>query len=44
MIFYRFSDLEDIIKKKNLKVMVLSYPSNPTGAILSKEEVISYII
>ncbi|BDB02980.1 pyridoxal phosphate-dependent aminotransferase [Clostridium botulinum] len=33
-----FSDLEDIIKKEKPKVMVLSYPSNPTGAILSKEE------
>ncbi|PIH00890.1 pyridoxal phosphate-dependent aminotransferase [Clostridium combesii] len=33
-----FSDLENIIEKEKPKVMVLSYPSNPTGAILSKEE------
>ncbi|KRU24796.1 putative N-succinyldiaminopimelate aminotransferase DapC [Clostridium sporogenes] len=33
-----FLDLENIIKKEKPKVMVLSYPSNPTGAILSKEE------
>lgn len=33
-----FSVLQDIIKKEHPKVMVLSYPSNPTGAILSKEE------
>ncbi|MDS1004641.1 aminotransferase class I/II-fold pyridoxal phosphate-dependent enzyme [Clostridium sporogenes] len=33
-----FSYLENIIKEEKPKVMVLSYPSNPTGAILSKEE------
>ncbi|MFV3011960.1 pyridoxal phosphate-dependent aminotransferase [Clostridium botulinum] len=33
-----FLDLENIIKKEKPKVMVVSYPSNPTGAILSKEE------
>ncbi len=33
-----FLDLENIIKKEKPKVMVLSYPSNPAGAILSKEE------
>ena len=31
-------NLEKIIKKEKIKYMILSYPSNPTGAILSKEE------
>ncbi|EKO1914353.1 aminotransferase class I/II-fold pyridoxal phosphate-dependent enzyme [Clostridium botulinum] len=33
-----FSNLESILQKEKPKVMVLSYPSNPTGAILSKED------
>ncbi|MCY6370573.1 pyridoxal phosphate-dependent aminotransferase [Clostridium ganghwense] len=33
-----FDRLEEIILKEKPKVMVLSYPSNPTGAILSKED------
>ncbi|EPY2307205.1 pyridoxal phosphate-dependent aminotransferase [Clostridium sporogenes] len=33
-----FSNLENILQKEKPKVMVLSYPSNPTGAILSKED------
>ena len=32
------SDIEDKIKTMNIKYLVLSLPSNPTGAILSKEE------
>jgi aminotransferase len=32
-----FSKLQDIIKQQNPKLLVLSYPSNPTGAVLSKE-------
>lgn len=32
-----FSKLEEIIRAQKPKVMVLSYPSNPTGAVLSKE-------
>ncbi|WP_010240809.1 pyridoxal phosphate-dependent aminotransferase [Clostridium arbusti] len=32
-----FSKLQNIIKQQNPKLLVLSYPSNPTGAILSKE-------
>lgn len=30
--------LKEIIEKENPKIMVLSYPCNPTGAILSKED------
>ncbi|EJO5348704.1 aminotransferase class I/II-fold pyridoxal phosphate-dependent enzyme [Clostridium botulinum] len=33
-----FSALENTIKNEKPKAMVLSYPSNPTGAILSKED------
>ncbi len=33
-----FSNLENILQKEKPKVMVLSYPSNPTGSILSKED------
>lgn len=33
-----FQDLESLVGEHKPKVMVLSYPSNPTGAILSKEE------
>ena len=32
------NDIEDKIKTMNIKYLVLSLPSNPTGAILSKEE------
>ena len=33
-----FSNLERLINNEKPKILVLSYPSNPTGAILSKEE------
>lgn len=33
-----FHVLERIIKEEKIKYMLLSYPSNPTGAILSKDE------
>lgn len=33
-----FDELEELISKEKPKVMVVSYPSNPTGAILSKED------
>lgn len=33
-----FDDLMDILKRERPKVLVLSYPSNPTGAILSEED------
>jgi aminotransferase len=33
-----FQNLEHLVSKHNPKVMVLSYPCNPTGAVLSKEE------
>lgn len=33
-----FHNLEETIKIEKPKLMVLSYPSNPTGAVLSKEE------
>lgn len=33
-----FNKLEEIILKESPKIMVLSYPSNPTGAVLSKED------
>lgn len=33
-----FQQLETLIKTENPKVMVVSYPSNPTGAIISKED------
>lgn len=33
-----FETLEKKIKEENIKYMILSYPSNPTGAILSKYE------
>ncbi|MDW8801274.1 aminotransferase class I/II-fold pyridoxal phosphate-dependent enzyme [Clostridium sp. A1-XYC3] len=33
-----FEQLETLIKTENPKVMVVSYPSNPTGAIISKED------
>lgn len=33
-----FSDIENKIIKHDIKLMVLSYPSNPTGALLSKED------
>lgn len=33
-----FEMLKALIKKENIKYMILSYPSNPTGAILSKSE------
>ena len=33
-----FQNLENLIIEHNPKVMVLSYPSNPTGAVLSNEE------
>lgn len=32
-----FDNLADLIKNENPKVMVLSYPSNPTGAVLSEK-------
>ena len=34
-------NLQKIIKEEKIKYMILSYPSNPTGAILSKEEYIN---
>lgn len=33
-----FDELEELISKEKPKVMVVSYPSNPTGAILSNED------
>lgn len=33
-----FNKLEEIILKENPKIMVLSYPCNPTGAVLTKED------
>lgn len=33
-----FDELEELINKEKPKVMVVSYPSNPTGAILPKED------
>lgn len=33
-----FENLQHLILEHNPKAMVLSYPSNPTGAVLSKEE------
>lgn len=33
-----FKELEEKIKEEKIKYLVLSYPCNPTGAILSKEE------
>jgi aminotransferase len=33
-----FDELQDLINKEQPKVMVVSYPANPTGAILSKED------
>ncbi|WP_195264002.1 MULTISPECIES: aminotransferase class I/II-fold pyridoxal phosphate-dependent enzyme [unclassified Clostridium] len=33
-----FDNLNDLLKKQNIKYMVLSYPCNPTGAVLKKNE------
>lgn len=33
-----FKSLEKILIEENIKYMILSYPSNPTGTILNKEE------
>lgn len=33
-----FEQLENLIREEKPKIMVVSYPSNPTGAILSKED------
>lgn len=33
-----FSDLENLIETEKPKIMVLSYPSNPTGAVLSFDD------
>lgn len=33
-----FEELEAIIKNNNIKIIVLSYPCNPTGAVLSKKD------
>lgn len=38
-----FKELEEIINKEKIKYMVLSYPCNPTGAVLSKEEYIKLV-
>ncbi len=38
-----FEVLERLIKEENIKYMLLSYPSNPTGAILSKFEYINLL-
>lgn len=46
VVYYRLNDdfsldlkrLEEVIKREKIKYMILSYPSNPTGAILSKSE------
>ena len=35
--------LQSIIKEEKIKYMILSYPSNPPGAILSKEEYMNLI-
>jgi aminotransferase len=33
-----FEALEEVLKEEKPKLMVVSYPSNPTGAVLSKED------
>lgn len=33
-----FIELERVIKESNIKYMILSYPSNPTGTILNEKE------
>jgi len=33
-----FKELKKILKKEKPKLMVVSYPSNPTGAVLTKED------
>ncbi|MGG7145074.1 pyridoxal phosphate-dependent aminotransferase [Clostridium nigeriense] len=38
-----FEELEEIINNEKIKYMVLSYPCNPTGAILSKYEYIRLV-
>ena len=38
-----FETIEKLIKEENIKYMILSYPSNPTGAILSQEEYIKLV-
>lgn len=51
VINYRLNDdfsldlekIENTIREENIKYMILSYPSNPTGAILNKEEYIKLI-
>lgn len=35
--------LDKIIKEEKIKYMILSYPSNPTGSILNKEELVTLI-
>ncbi|GAA0718273.1 aminotransferase class I/II-fold pyridoxal phosphate-dependent enzyme [Clostridium malenominatum] len=34
----RVEEIERLVEKENPKILVLSFPSNPTGAILTKEE------
>ncbi len=38
-----FEIIERLIKEENIKYMILSYPSNPTGAILSQKEYIKLV-
>lgn len=38
-----FEIIERLIKEENIKYMILSYPSNPTGAILSQEEYLKLV-
>ena len=38
-----FEIIERLIKEENIKYMILSYPSNPTGAILSEEEYLKLV-
>ena len=38
-----FEIIERLIKEENIKNMILSYPSNPTGAILSQKEYIKLV-
>ncbi|EEH97595.1 aminotransferase class I/II-fold pyridoxal phosphate-dependent enzyme [Clostridium tertium] len=33
-----FNELNELLKKEDIKYMVLSYPCNPTGAVLKKNE------
>lgn len=38
-----FEELDYILKNNKIELMILSYPSNPTGAIIKKEECIQLV-